>query len=408
MDSFTEAPHITVPPTPAKTASLPLAALITLSTIGFVTMLTETVPAGLLGSIGASLGASDSATGQLLTVYAAGSMVAAIPLTALTRGWPRKPLLLYTMIGVAAANAVTAVSTDLYLAAGARILGGVCAGVQWAMIAGYAMRMVDEQRKGKALAVAMAGIPLALAFGLPVGTFLGQAIGWRGVFGVLTALGLAAALAALALLPQFTGESANARQKFSTVLLRPGLGLIVLGALAFQAAHMNLYTYVEPYLGPADLSSHVGVVLLCLGIAAMAGLWLAGSLIDRSLPLVGIGTLVLFTLSMVLLGTWNSLPPVIFVAVILWGLALGAAPTMFQAACARAAGDAIDLAQSVLVTLFNAGMALGSLIGGVTLHLSGNATALPWVSCAIFAATLTMLAANRKRALPGAPSVASA
>lgn len=395
------------PSTTAEQAQrLPLTALLVLSVIGFATMLTETVPAGLLGAIGSSLGSSDATTGQLLTVYAAGSMTAAIPLTASTRGWPRKPLLLATIAGLAVANLITAFSGTFYLAAAARVLGGVCAGVQWAMIAGYAMRMVDESKKGKALAVAMAGIPIALAFGLPVGTFLGQAIGWRGVMLALAALGAAAALAATSILPAFAGEPAHHRTRFAAVLVRPGMVVILLGAFAFQAAHMNLYTYVEPYLRLSHLDEHLGGVLLCLGVAAMAGLWLAGSLIDRSLPLVGLGTLAVFAVAALVLGAAHTVSPAIIIAIIAWGLALGAAPTMFQAACARAAGDAIDLAQSVLVTLFNAGMATGSLVGGLALH-TASAAVLPWISATMFAVTLAALTLFRRHALPRLAASAS-
>lgn len=380
--------------------TLPLLPLVTLSVIGFATMLTETIPAGLLGDIGGSLHTSDSATGQLLTVYAAASMVAAIPLTTLTRAMPRKPLLLATVICVAAANIITAVSSEFYLTALARIIAGAAAGVQWAMLAGYAMRMVDQSHKGRALSVAMAGIPIALAFGIPLGTLLGAALGWRGVFAVLAMTGLLAAMAASLVLPRFDGETGEAQTSLKSVLSRPGIVVIMLCALLFQAAHMNAYTYVEPYLKLSGLDDNISVVLLCLGIAAIAGLWATGALIDRHLVKLALTVSALFCIATATMGIIATVAPTVVIAAVVWGFALGCAPTIYQTACARAAGAAVDLAQAVLVTLFNAGMALGSLIGGVALSTTDNARTLPWISLALFLIILAALGTTKATSLP--------
>lgn len=94
-------------------------------------MLTETVPAGLLSSIGSGLGVSSARPGQLLTVYSVGSMLAAIPLTALTRRLPRRPLLLATILAVAVVNLITMLSGAYDLTLVARLIAGAGAGVQW-------------------------------------------------------------------------------------------------------------------------------------------------------------------------------------------------------------------------------------------------------------------------------------
>ncbi|MCZ4103030.1 MFS transporter, partial [Streptomyces sp. H39-C1] len=104
---------------------LPLGALLALATAGFLTMLTETVPAGLLPRVGEGLHVSDSAAGQLLTIYAAGSVVAAIPLTALMRGLPRRPVLVSTVLVVAVVNLLTAFSSSYELTLAVRAVGGM-------------------------------------------------------------------------------------------------------------------------------------------------------------------------------------------------------------------------------------------------------------------------------------------
>lgn len=381
---------------------LPLSALLALATAGFLTMLTETVPAGLLPHLSDGLSVSEAQAGQLLTVYAAGSVIAAIPLTTLTRGLPRRPVLVATVAAVALVNVLTAVSSSYALTMTARALAGMAAGVQWAMIAGYAMRLVDEPLKGRALAVSMAGVPTALAFGVPVGTWAGDAIGWRYTFAVIGGLALIVAVWIQGTVTALPGEPASTRLPLRRVFLLPGLAAILTAALLFEVGHMNLYTYVAPYLERADLGEHVDVVLLAFGIAAMAGLFTAGAFIDKNLRAVVVGTLGLFTACMAVFAVAGTHAWIVVVTTAAWGFALGLAPTMFQAASARAAGSAAEVAQAMIVTVLNAGMSLGSVAGGLSLGLSDVAT-LPWVSFAVFALALALAIGARRHAFP-APS----
>lgn len=386
----------------AEGRRLPLGGLLALAATGFLTMLTETVPAGLLPQVSAGLGVSAGEAGQLVTVYAFGSMLAALPLTALTRGWPRRRLLVATTVVVGLVNLLTAVSSDYGLTLAARLIAGLAAGVQWAMIAGYAMRLVDQTQKGRALAVSMAGVPLGLAFGVPAGTALGEVFGWRFTFATMAALAVLVTSWALVKVPAFPGEAAADRRRHPVhrVLLRPGLLVILAAAFAFEVAHMNLYTYIAPLLDRAELAGHIGALLLVFGVAALAGLWVAGVLIDRHLRGVVLGVLALFAGCMLAFATAGAVSGVVVITVAGWGLALGAAPTMFQAASANAAGPALDVAQAMLVTVLNAGMAAGAALGGLALG-SGTDT-LAWISLTIFAATLVSAAMGRRHAFPSA------
>ncbi|MER7109420.1 MFS transporter [Streptomyces sp. NPDC000229] len=378
---------------------LPLGALLALATAGFLTMLTETVPAGLLPHLSDGLTVSEAQAGQLLTVYAAGSVIAAIPLTALTRGLPRRPVLVATVAAVALVNILTAVSSSYALTMTARALAGMAAGVQWAMIAGYAMRLVDEPLKGRALAVSMAGVPTALALGVPLGTWAGDLVGWRYTFAAIGGLALIVALWIQATVTPFPGEPATSRLPVRRVFLLPGLAAILIAALLFEVGHMNLYTYIAPYLKRAGLGGSVDVVLLAFGVAAMAGLFTAGAFIDRNLRAVVVGTLGLFTACMAVFAVAGTNGWIVVVTTAAWGFALGLAPTMFQAASAKAAGSEAEVAQAMIVTVLNAGMALGSLTGGLSLGLSG-VPALPWVSFAVFALALVLAIGARRNAFP--------
>src|SRR4051794_22848546 len=164
-----------------------LPALLALTTAAFVTVLTEALPAGVLPGMSAGLGVAESAAGQAVTIYALGTALTAIPLSAATATWRRKRLLLAGVAGFAVANTVTALSADYPLTMVARFVAGVAAGVVWALLAGYARRLAPPENQGRAIAVVMAGIPLAVALGIPAGTVL------RGPFGLRSDVGLMSA-----------------------------------------------------------------------------------------------------------------------------------------------------------------------------------------------------------------------
>lgn len=220
---------------------LPMAGLCALAIAGFVTILTEALPAGLLPQIGASLGVSEAMAGQWISIYALGSLLAAIPLTAATRSWRRRPLLLGAIIGFAIANLITALTASYIVAMAARFVGGVSAGLLWALLAGYAIRMAPPGLAGRAMAIAMAGTPLALSIGIPAGTFIGNLAGWRLTFGLLSAIAVLLAGWIIAKVPDFAGEPEMQRPSLAKVFVIPGVRPVLAVTLCFVLAHNLLY-----------------------------------------------------------------------------------------------------------------------------------------------------------------------
>jgi len=361
----------------AQRDSLPLGGLLALASAGFITILTEAMPAGLLPQMGEGLGVSPALVGQLVTLYALGSLLAAIPLTLLTRGWRRRPLLLLAIGGFALVNSVTALSSHYGLTLVARFFAGVFAGLLWALLAGYASRMVAPHLQGRAIAVAMLGAPLALSLGVPAGTFLGTAVGWRLSFAIMTGLTLVLLAWARWQLPDFAGERADKRLGLRQVLNLPGVRPVLWVTFTYVLAHNILYTYIAPLLVPAGIEADVDRVLLVFGLAAVLSIWLAGVLIDRWLRALLLISCALFGLIALALAFWINVPAVIYIAVALWGLAFGGLPALLQTALAQSAGESADAAQSMLVTVWNLGIAGGGLAGGVLLQGWG-ATAFPW------------------------------
>ena len=361
----------------AQRDSLPLGGLLALASAGFITILTEAMPAGLLPQMGEGLGVSPALVGQLVTLYALGSLLAAIPLTLLTRGWRRRPLLLLAIGGFALVNSVTALSSHYGLTLVARFFAGVFAGLLWALLAGYASRMVAPHLQGRAIAVAMLGAPLALSLGVPAGTFLGTAVGWRLSFAIMTGLTLVLLAWARWQLPDFAGERADKRLGLRQVLNLPGIRPVLWVTFTYVLAHNILYTYIAPLLVPAGIEVDVDRVLLVFGLSAVLSIWLAGVLIDRWLRALLLISCALFGLIALALALWINVPAVIYIAVALWGLAFGGLPALLQTALAQSAGESADAAQSMLVTVWNLGIAGGGLAGGVLLQGWG-VTAFPW------------------------------
>lgn len=397
--STSAAPDLSTP-TPA-TDRLPVAGLLALAMAGFITILTEALPAGLLPMMSADLGVSEALVGQLVTMYAIGSLVAAIPLTTATQGWRRRPLLLMAIGGFALVNTVTALSASYVLTLIARSFAGVFAGLLWALLAGYASRMVADRLKGRAIAVAMVGTPIALSLGIPAGTFLGGAVGWRVTFGIMSALTVILIGWVLAKVPDFAGQAAGKRLSLTKVFTLPGIQPVLFVTLAFVLAHNILYTYIAPFLVPAGMSDRIDAVLLVFGVTALFGIWIIGVLIDRWLRGLVLVSTLLFGLSALALGLWGAVPAAIYGATGVWGLAFGGAATLFQTASAKTAGGAADVAQSMLVTAWNAAIAGGGLVGGILLESFGVAS-FPWALVALLAPTLAVAWIAKEHGFPTA------
>lgn len=264
----------------------PWCGLLALAAAGFVAILSEALPAGLLPAISTDLGISVGAAGQLVTLYALGSLLAAIPLVKATQAWRRRPLLLMAIGGFSVVNVVTAVSTSFALTLVARLGAGVFAGLLWALLAGYASRMVSPGLQGRAIAIAMVGTPLALSLGIPAGTLVGGLIGWRWSFGVMSLLAAVLWVWVRLGVPDFPGNTGAAVQTVGQVFRLPGLRPVLALTLFYVIAHNMLYTYIAPWLAFLQSGVRVDVTLLVFGLAALGGIWLAGILVDRWLTLL--------------------------------------------------------------------------------------------------------------------------
>ncbi len=378
---------------------LPLGALLALAMTGFICIVTETLPAGLLPEIGSGLGVSASLAGQMVTVYALGSLLAAIPLTIATQSWRRRTVLLVTIVGFLVFNSLTALSSDYWLTLIARFFAGVSAGLAWSLIAGYARRMVAPHLQGRALAVAMVGTPIALSLGVPMGTWLGGFMGWRLAFGLMSGMTLILIVWVLIKVPDYPGQSSSQRMPLRQVFFTPGVRSVLAVVFTWMLAHNILYTYVAPFVSKAGLNSNVDLVLLTFGVAALASIWLTGRLVDRHLRTTVLASLAAFAAVSIFLGVFSSSAAAIYVGVFIWGLTFGGAATLLQTALADAAGKGSDVALSMNVVVWNSAIAGGGLLGGVLLGQWGT-RAFPGVLLALLLISLAIAFRARAHGFP--------
>ncbi|GAA1291616.1 MFS transporter [Pseudonocardia aurantiaca] len=386
-------------PVAVENRRLPLPALTALTTAAFVTVLTEALPAGVLPAMSADLAVTESAAGQSVTIYAIGTALAAIPLSAATAGWPRRRLLLTGVAGFAVANTVTAISTSFPLTMAGRFAAGVAAGVVWALLAGYARRLAPAHLQGKATAIVMAGIPLALSLGVPTGTFLGEVLGWRFAFGVMSVLAVVLVGWIALLVPSHPGQQRGTRIPIRRALAVPGVAPVMAVTLVFVLAHTTLYTYVAAFLDRLGMGGSVDLVLLVFGVASMLSIGIVGAHVDRRLRTLTIAATVLVAAGAALLATLSANAVLVYLAVALWGLGWGGVPSLLQTAAGDAGGEAGDTAQAVLVTLWNAAMAGGGVAGGILLDHLGPAS-FPWTVLVLLAPVLAVVLGARTHGFP--------
>ena len=378
----------------AASERLPIGALLALAMTGFICIVTETLPAGLLPLISDGLAISPSMAGQMVTAYALGSVLAVIPMTIATRGWRRRNVLLLTIVGFLLFNSITALSSHYGVTLVARFFAGVAAGLAWSLLAGYARRMVAPHQQGKALALAMVGTPIALSLGVPLGTWLGGLVGWRTTFGLMSAVSLVLIAWVLVKVPDYAPQPAHRRLSLHKVLTTPGVRPVLAVVISWMLAHNMLYTYIAPFVAPAGLAERVDLVLLVFGIAALAGIWITARLVEPLLRNTVLVSLATFAAVSVLFGVLGNVPLVIYLGVAVWGLSFGGAATLLQTALADAAGDGADVALSLNVVAWNSAIAGSGVAGGVLLDRWGVA-AFPWAMLGLIGLALVIAWAAR-------------
>jgi predicted MFS family arabinose efflux permease len=348
-------------------------AIAILALAGFVIVTTEFLIIGLLPGMARDLGISISDAGLLVTLFAFTVMLFGPPLTAMLSHLDRKKTFVAILLIFAASNALAALSSNIWVLALARFIPALALPVFWGTASETASLMAGPGQAGKAVARVYLGISAAMLFGIPLGTLFADAVGWRGAFWALTLMSLLMALLLWVSMPSIAPTEKVGLAKQAKILGDPRFIINLLLSILLFTAMFTAYTYLADTLERiANIApAQVGWWLMGFGAVGLIGNGLGGRYVDRS-PL---GSTIVFAL-LLAIGMTATVPaagsiPLLCAVLVIWGIAHTALFPICQIRVMKTAPHAQALAGTLNVSAANAGIGLGSVIGGLTIeHLN--------------------------------------
>jgi predicted MFS family arabinose efflux permease len=371
----------------------------------FAAVTSEFLPTGLLPDMASELRVSESQIGLLVTIFAGTVVLTTVPLTSLTSRYSRKWLMVVLLGVFTIANLLAAIAPNYEFLIFARILGGAAHGLFWAVTGPYASRLVPRHQLARAVSVTGAGGTAAFVLGVPIGTALGHALGWRLAFAVMAGVVLVFLILVVFLLPPVshivplaTGEIAVSLRRDSTL---PAVVIVAISVTLLVIGQNTYYTYIVPWaiqIGEVDPDAVSGL-LFAYGAAGAIGLVVAGMFGDRyprflvALLVAGVG---LSVAALAVFGPGST--PAVVAGLVAWSICFGGLPSLFQTRMLHAASLRMrDTASAWLTIAFNLAIGLGALVGGGLLDTLGIVS-LPWAQVALIAVALAfVLTTDRRR-----------
>jgi len=377
-------------------------ALLALAVSAFAIGTTEFISVGLLPLISDDLRISVATAGLTVTLYALGVTFGAPVLTSLTSRVPRKTLLIGIMLVFIAGNSLAAASTSASLLFVARVLSAFAHGIFMSIGSTIAADLVPADRRASAISIMFSGLTIATVTGVPLGTYLGQQWGWRVSFWAIAAIGIAALIANVLLVPRGLRRSARTPFREQAKLLSNVRILLVLAITALgYGGTFVVFTYLSPLLHEVTgfAESTVAAILLLYGIAIAIGNVVGGKLANRN-PLRALLYMFIVQAVVLLVLTFTApLPAAGLATVIFMGLLAFMNVPGLQVyvviLAEKYAPKAVDVASAFNIAAFNAGIAIGAYVGGlVTDSLGLIHTA--WVGSIMVAIAVALTAWSRK------------
>ncbi|GAB6899051.1 MFS transporter [Kineosporia succinea] len=376
-------------------------ALYALALGGFGIGLTEFVIAGLLPEVAADFAVSETTAGYLISGYALSVAVGGILLTAGLGRLDRKKALLGLLVLFILGNGLSALAGSYEVMLAGRIVAALCHGAFFGIGAVVAAGLVEEKRRAGAISVMFAGLTIANVLGVPLGTFLGQAAGWRATFWAITVIGVVALTGILALVPSQppTRPDHGVLKEFA-LFRSPQVWLSMLVTVLGFGGMFGGFTYIAYTL--TDVSGFsagtVPWLLVLFGAGTFAGNLLGGRASDRDLGRTLLTVLATLTVILTFFAlTAGSRTATIVAMVLMGGFGFATVPGL-QMRIMNHAAHAPTLASGANIAAFNLGNAFGAWVGGLTLAAGLGYTSPLWAGAGITLAGLAVFAiASRVR-----------
>jgi DHA1 family inner membrane transport protein len=356
---------------------------------------TEFVIGGLLPVLARDLGVDIPTAGLLITGYAIGVAVGGPLLALATGGLPRRSLLLALMVVFILGNGLCALATSYWLLLGVRLVVAATHGLFFGAATVLATRLVPRERQSSAISFVIAGIPVANVLGVPIGTAIGNAYGWRATFWAIALVATGATFTIGIFTPRSTTEEKRDSSRLISevrAIRRQTVLLSYLMIALYATGVYAIYAYIVPLLLSVTAISP-GTVPWLLFIGAAGGV--VGNLIGGRLgdwkpmaAVIAVFTLVLAIYLAMLLAVYD--PMAMAVTLFLWWMIGISFVAPVQARILRGAADAPHLASTLISTAFNIGIAVGPWLGGLALNAEWGYARLPLISIFFVAAALAV------------------
>ncbi len=368
----------TPPPSEQKTEPAYWSGVFAMALSVFALVASEFMPVSLLTPIAGALQVTEGMAGQGIAIAGAFAVFTSLFISVLAGGMNRKTLLLVLTGIMGLSGAIVAMAPNYFIYMVGRALIGVAVGGFWSMLAAIAMRMVPTHRVPRALAIFNGGNALAMVVAAPLGAYLGTIIGWRGAFFCLVPVALITFVWQWISLPAMPVEARPARVEgaFDVFkLLRRQVVLIgMLAVGCFFMGQFTLFTYVRPFLETVtqvDVAT-LSFVLLTMGIAGFVGTTLINTTLRWGFypTLVGIPVLMAaIAVALIAFGGWTA---AVVALLGFWGLIATAAPVGWWAWVPMTFPREAEAGGGLMVAVIQLSIALGSIIGGLLLDVSGH------------------------------------
>ncbi|HJV98394.1 MAG TPA: MFS transporter, partial [Arthrobacter sp.] len=361
--------------------------LIALALGGFGIGLTEFVIMGLLPQVAADFQVSEATAGWLISGYALAVVVGALLLTAAVTRFERKPVLAVLLVLFVAGNLISAVAPDYSMMMIGRIVAALAHGAFFGIGAVVAADMVAPTKKAGAIAIMFTGLTAANVLGVPFGTMLGQAAGWRSTFWAITGIGVVALIGILTLVPRTGhGDARPGGIRGELGAFRSGqVWLSILVTILGYGGMFGAFTYIAFTLTVVTgfAATTVPWLLILFGIGLFIGNTMGGKAADRNVDatlMVVLAVLVVVLVAFAL--TAGSQPLTIASVVLMGGFGFATVPGL-QMRVMTYANSAPTLASGANIAAFNVGNALGAWLGGVTITAGLGYTSPIWAGAGI-------------------------
>ena len=347
--------------------------ILCLALAAFIFNTTEFVPVGLLPNIAESFSMDVAHAGLLLTIYAWAVSLLSLPLTVLTAKMERRKLLIFLFCLFIASHILAGFAWSFYSLMVARI-GIACAhAVFWAITTPLAVRLAPNGKKAKAMGFIVVGTSMATVLGIPIGTMIGQLVGWRVTFLCIGFIAFCVMASLLYLLPAVPSMNTISLKAIPKVLKRPVLLNIYLLTAIIITGHFTAYTYITPFmLNVGGFSEQIVVsLLLAVGFSGMIGSLIFAKYAEPHPTAILVMPVILLIICLLSLYVCSFSLITAILQGMVWGLAITIIGMVMQSKVIDAAPDAADIATSVYSGIYNIGIGGGAFVGSqVLVYLS--------------------------------------